>query len=374
MGPTNPIISSQSFSSNAKNQKGIDIMRLPNGYGNVSKLPGNRRKPYRARITAGWEYDESGTPQQKYKTIGYYETREAGLDALAQYHRNPYDIDTETITFAGVYEKWSAEHYPKIVRTNASAYELVYSYCTSLYNMPFRLIRRSHLQGIIDHCGKNYPIMCKIKVLYSQLYKYAMQNDICDKNYAQFVDISQYKDRNPKAIQRSCFSQEEIDKLWGLSNEDRYCTIVLMLIYSGVRIGELLDLKKENVNITEKWFYVAASKTKSGIRRVPIAEKILPYFIYWYNECDCDYLIGSISGKHLTYANFLDYYWNQIMERCEMTHRPHDTRHTCISMLATAGIDDKIIKKIVGHKGQSVTEVVYTHFDFDELLKAINKI
>ena len=33
-----------------------------------------------------------------------------------------------------------------------------------------------------------------------------------------------------------------------------------------------------------------------------------------------------------------------------------------ISMLTVAGVSDKIIKKIVGHKGQGVTEVVYTHF------------
>ena len=57
-----------------------------------------------------------------------------------------------------------------------------------------------------------------------------------------------------------------------------------------------------------------------------------------------------------------------------MKHRPHDTRHTCISMLTVVGVSDKVIKKIVGHKGQGVTEVVYTHFEIEELIDAINKI
>ena len=48
-----------------------------------------------------------------------------------------------------------------------------------------------------------------------------------------------------------------------------------------------------------------------------------------------------------------------------MKHRPHDTRHTCISMLTVAGVSDKVIQKIVGHKGQGVTEVVYTHFEIE---------
>ena len=43
-------------------------------------------------------------------------------------------------------------------------------------------------------------------------------------------------------------------------------------------------------------------------------------------------------------------------------------------MLTVAGVDDKAIKKIVGHKGQSATEVVYTHFEIEELIDAINKI
>ena len=45
-----------------------------------------------------------------------------------------------------------------------------------------------------------------------------------------------------------------------------------------------------------------------------------------------------------------------------------------ISMLTVAGVSDKVIKKIVGHKGHGVTEVVYTHFEIEELIDAINKI
>ena len=63
-----------------------------------------------------------------------------------------------------------------------------------------------------------------------------------------------------------------------------------------------------------------------------------------------------------------------IVEVLSIDHTLHCTRHTCISMLTVAGVDDKVIKKIVGHIGQSVTEVVYTHFEIVELIDAINKI
>lgn len=63
-----------------------------------------------------------------------------------------------------------------------------------------------------------------------------------------------------------------------------------------------------------------------------------------------------------------------IMEQLNIDHRPHDTRHTCISLLTMAGVDDRIIKKIVGHSGKTVTEMVYTHFEIAPLLEAINMI
>ena len=76
----------------------------------------------------------------------------------------------------------------------------------------------------------------------------------------------------------------------------------------------------------------------------------------------------------LSYYTFRDNYWNAVMDIVSMDHRPHDTRHTCISFLTEAGVDQRIIRKIVGHKGQGVTETVYTHLELPAKLEAINKI
>lgn len=55
-------------------------------------------------------------------------------------------------------------------------------------------------------------------------------------------------------------------------------------------------------------------------------------------------------------------------------HRPHDTRHTCVSLLTEAKVDERIVQKIVGHKGQNVTQIVYTHLELPIKLEAINRI
>ena len=107
---------------------------------------------------------------------------------------------------------------------------------------------------------------------------------------------------------------------------------------------------------------------------VPIAEKVYSFFVYWYNLNDCEYLLSTPEGEHFKYRNYYDSYWMPLIETLGMKHRPHDTRHTCVSMLTVAGVSDKYIKKIVGHKGQDVTEAVYTHLEIGELIKAMNKI
>ena len=133
-----------------------------------------------------------------------------------------------------------------------------------------------------------------------------MQNDICGKDYSQFIDIAQYKDKNPNTIDRSPFQEDEIKHLWTVAN-DKYAMITLMLIYGGCRVSELLDLFKKNVHLDEHYYDIVKSKTQAGIRKVPIADKVFPFFEHWMRS-DGKYLLCTPNGKHITYHNYFDSY------------------------------------------------------------------
>ena len=79
------------------------------------------------------------------------------------------------------------------------------------------------------------------KSLIKQLFKYAMELDIITKDYSEFIKTGKYK----KVIKRSIFTAEEIAILWANINEMEYVNTILILIYTGMRVGELLNLKKE---------------------------------------------------------------------------------------------------------------------------------
>ena len=350
-------------------------MKLPNGYGTVKKMSGKRRRPYVVMKTVGWHYDEVKDKMiQEQMTIGYAATRAEGLQMLAEYNNNPFDLKASKVTFQEVYERWSKEKFPTISHSNVKGYEASYKVCGSLNNKVFRDMKLVDLQTVVDTCGKNYPTLKKLKSLFSQLYDYAMKNDICSKDYAEFVDIVKFRDKNPDKRDRNKFVKAEVERLWKLA-ADPYYQIVLMLIYNGCRISEFLDLKKENVHLDEQYFDVIASKTENGLRKVPIADKLLPFYRSWYEGSKCEYLLHTPDQKHFDYRNYFDSYFTPLMEQLGFDHTPHDTRHTCISMLTEAHVDQTMIKKIVGHAGaMTLTERVYTHLDIETLVEAISKI
>lgn len=343
-------------------------MRLPSGYGGIVKLKGNRRKPYQVRLTKGFT-DEG---KQIYMYLGYYAKRGEALEALAEYNSSPYDITRETITFAEVYKKWSNEHFKKVSSSSIERYSNAYrKYCKSLYKMRFKDIRLTHLQAVIDNCGMAHPTRASIKTLFAVLTRFAMKNDIVDKDYAQYVDVGQREGK----INRKPFTQEEIDKLFKYVDTFDYLDTILIMIYSGLRVGEMLDLRIENIHLEERYM-VGGSKTEAGKNRIiPINKKIEPFIRKYYEKNkDKEFLIINSLGRPMGYSNYRREKFDNIMEKLKMEHKPHDARHTFASLMDSAGANKLCIKRIIGHSSQDITEDIYTHKTLEELIEAIDLI
>ena len=341
-------------------------MRLPNGYGSITKLSGKRRKPWQVRITTGWETNSAGKEVPTRKIIGCYATRQEAIAALNDYHQNPYSIDSVSATFSDIYDKWSAEKFDKISKSNVNGYKASYKVCESLYKMPFKDIKTSHLQAVVDNCGKAYPTLRKLRVLFSQMYQYAMANDVVNKNYAEFIDIG----KNTNESTRKPFTQAEIDRLWENVDRMEYIDTVLIMIYTGWRIGELIDLKIRDIDLNEM-IMRGGLKTEAGKNRlVPIHPRILPLIKKWYDKGG-ETLIKGTNGQALNYGTYFDVYFKNICDQLQMEHKPHDCRHTFATLMDNAGANKLCIKRIMGHASSDITDKVYTHKDIEELRKAI---
>ena len=351
-------------------------MTLPNGYVSVYKLSGKRRKPWIARKTSGWDIDEaSERTKQKYKTIGYFATRQEALTALANYNENPYDLDTNFMTFADVYEKWSNEYFETITPSAVRTVKSAYNYCEPLHNMRMRDIRVNHLEQVIKAAKVGNSTKGRMKSLFNLMYRYAMKHEIVDKDYAALCNTVK---REPAKIKRIPFSQDEISTLW--NNVDfPFVNMVLIGIYTGFRPQELAILKIADIDFDNKTIK-GGLKTDAGRNRlVPIHPLILDLVKKAYNkalELNSEYLFNDENGQQGTYMTYDKYRgrWNKIMTKLNMDHKPHDTRHTFITKAKESNMNEYVIKLIVGHAVRDITEKVYTHRTIEELHMEIEKI
>lgn len=340
-------------------------MRNPNGYGSVYKLSGKRRKPYIVRQTTGW--DDNG--KQLYRTIGYYENSKQALAALADFNRNPYDFEATSITFAEIFEQWSKIKYEKISRSGINGYNASFELSKELHNMKFVEIKTMHLQNIIDTCEKGHGTLRKIKSLYNQMFKYAMENDIISKDYSDYVDVG----KNTDESSRVPFSDVEINRLFEVEPTIEFVDTILIMIYTGFRIGELLLIESSNVDLGNKTIK-GGIKTDAGKDRiVPINNKIFD-IVAKRKAQENKYLVVNAQNEQMKYSNYYREKFQPIMEQLGMKHRPHDTRHTFATLMNNAEANPTSIKKLIGHNSFTTTEKIYTHKDIEELRKAIELI
>lgn len=329
------------------------MMKNPNGYGSVIKMSGNRRRPFGVRITVGRKDDG----RQIYKYIGYYATRPEAMIALAEYNKAPYDLDANSITFADVYNRYvdSITLSAQIAKMHRTSFKQ----CDVLHSIKFKDIRKVHLQSAVDkqetHSAKKNAAM-----LFRKLFAFAIENDIVQKDYAQFVTLPPQPKKTPKLP----FNREEVNLLWdNIGNVN--AEILLMLCYSGMRIMELLNLEKEQINLAENYI-ITGSKTEAGKNRyIPIHPRTKPLFEKHYQNTSKWLILNKFGTKPIRYDSFLKKRYKILEETLSFRKglSPHSTRHFFISELHRLGADKIAVQKIVGHKGDDITEYTYTHID-----------
>lgn len=333
-------------------------MRNPNGYGTVVKLSGNRRRPYAVRKTVG--FNEKGYPI--YKAIGYAATRTEGLIMLAEYNRAPFDIDMRKLTVKDVYEKWSTRDFPKMSASLAASMRAAWGHCESVYNLKYYELKAFQMQDCIDNCARGYSTKGAIKNLFSHLDHYALELDIITKRNSSLISSPPVPETTKKP-----FTEDEVERIWKISDEE-WADSILCLLYMGWRISEMLSILTRNVDL-EDMTIISGMKTKNGKNRlVPVHPRLAPFIA---KRCDSSHeYLFSADGKRCPLSSYYKI-WNALMERADMSHTPHECRHTFRSRLDSLGGNKVCIDMLMGHKSPDVGERIYTHKSIDELRNTI---
>lgn len=363
-------------------------MRRANGAGGVHKLPGNRRKPWQARLTIG--RDESG--KQLYKNIGYYATKAEAEQAISLDAVMPVS-EKQNFTLKQLWEEWKETRaYTELSRQTQGSYNAAYKYMSRYHNAKFRDLRLPQFQNMVDLADamhRSRSTMKDIKTLSGILSKYAKDQDIIMKTYYDNVRV-------PKVEKKKIdtFSDIEIKTLF---NHDSMKTTykgvslpivdtILILIYTGMRISELLKLTKFDVDI-KNMLITGGVKTDAGKDRIiPIHPKIQKYVEARYKIAE-NYLIeyekeigNEKKGTKRTvksrynYEYYSDLYYQTLTMLGIRRLTPHKARHTFATMVTSQCADRKAIAQLIGHTDPNFTEKTYVQPDIERLRKAMESI
>lgn len=324
-----------------------------NGQGTAYKLPNGS---YRAVVTLG--YIDGKRIQ---KTKSGFKTKKDALEYIPILRK---DIqEKKHINFSEAFEMWKDSHYRTIGKSKQSSYNTAYKRCKPLYFRDVATIKLFDMQELVDQCPGGYYPKQDIKVLLNHVLRYAKINEYCTTNFAEYIKLPPLE-----KSKKVSFNQEELNALWtDYNNGNEFTGYILIMIYTGMRYGEISTILKENINLTDHYM-IGGIKTDAGKnRQIPIADKIFPIVERFYSNNDTKLLEMS---EKIFYDNFKDTI-ARIGARTILT--PHCCRHTFSTMMAENNIQPAIIKETAGHANYSTT-LGYTHIPLQSKLDAVNKL
>lgn len=236
----------------------------------------------------------------------------------------------------------------------------------------------------------NAPL--KIAVIRDQLRKNPCETVIIPKNtFDKEGDVEFYNEEQVKQITDAALEQ--------YSNGEyiyKHGRGLIILLNTGMRIGELLALKWENVNFDKKTIRVAetrgtvidrdrkddekkyksvdlSTKTKAGTRIIPMNKKAEEALLYFKSlKYKSPYVLANGDNSVIPYKN-LQKAMKHILEKTNINYGSlHALRHTFATRLFKRGVEVKVVSELLGHSSVKITYDTYIHVIKEQKVEAIN--
>ncbi|MBO7710335.1 MAG: site-specific integrase [Lachnospiraceae bacterium] len=219
------------------------------------------------------------------------------------------------------------------------------------------------------YAGYSASTIKRARMLYIALFDAAIENDLCRKN--PFKSKFSQPPRGSAGTHRA-LEQPEIDLI--LRTPHRFQLAVLVMLYAGLRRGEVLALSSDDIDLSAGLIHVNKAvrfdgnqpalsdpKTEAGHRSVPILSVLRPFL-----ENYTGLIAPSASGSIMSESAF-DRAWQSYLLALSsaaghpVSIRCHDLRHTYCTMLVDAGVPLKQAMVWLGHADEKMILRVYDH-------------
>lgn len=358
--------------------------KLPNGTGSIERVrftpQGKTRvNQYRARLPKS----------KRRKDIGFYKTYNDALDALINY-QEPKPI----ITFEELYDRYKATNsYKKLSDKTQRRYETSFQRFEEVHSMSIHDIKYSDLQDVLDqmelegydktlesgeikHMEYSKSSIERLKHLVSKVYTIAIKNDMIQLDLSKYLEVGGVGIRRKKEI----FTREDIEKLYSSIPHNPNAMHVLNLIFTGMRTGEYLNLKTENINLDTNQILDFGEKTEAGRKRkMYIHPKVKDIMTYLVDQSKTGYIVETTREGGEVYrpsdTTFYKRIYYPALQKASIEKKiPYSCRYTFATIAHYSGISDKALQKLMGHTNFNITANSYIQDLDDYIWKEFSKI
>lgn len=297
------------------------------------------------------------------------------------------------ISFSAVAEEWLIKKQGKIKKSSEEKYRsVIENRLQPRIKQSLSKITELHLRQLIESLKAEYSaesVFDTVRILKS-IFRYAgREYKIANMTvFADYVsDLLPVHRLKERKIDLEIVSEIEKVLIGKIENGDIKALALLLILYTGLRIGEMCALKNEDIDLENEKIEISSTvqrlsfagktkltvtepKTEKSKRTVPIPKHLK---IYIQNAMRSD-------GFFLTQTELpgdprrLQYALKKITASLGSSITVHDLRHSFATRCYKAGVEIKTVSEILGHSSTAVTMNIYTHSDFEDKAKGIDLV
>jgi integrase/recombinase XerD len=243
------------------------------------------------------------------------------------------------------------------LKNDFSTITLFLSYLKRCDKSELHQIGRQDLEAFVEHEQdrglKIVSVSNRLGSLYAFL-RYLIEHDLAD---AQLL-TRKIKLKVPDALPRA-MGPDDVTCLLAVLDDVRNRAMILLLLRTGMRIGELLNTKVIDVHLADKKIMIYEGEKNRKGRAVCISDDACQALQEWLNKRDCqkEYLFYAQGRQRMSYNN-ARVIFKKYLIRAGLEHKDyclHCLRHTFATELLNAGMRIECLQQLLGHSSIEMT-------------------
>ncbi len=382
------------------------VQKKANGEGTIFYL--EKEKKWRAEIS--W-YDNAGEQRRKcWKSTKQSEVKAKLAEFRKQLLLQGTEIPTKKQTFRQFADEWANVMLkPKLkpLSYQRKTDTLKHQVYPHIGGVQIDKLSHSQIQKMVNDLsasGLSYSTVKKAYEAVSGCMRYYRVKTCTAFNPCEGITLPEQKRKETSDIQFFTAEQRNLivkeatrDFEWGKCGY-RLGWAFVLLLYSGMRVGEMCALTWNDVDFSERTIRINknaielrerdengkytsslitqnSTKTRSGMRTIPMTQKAFDALSELQKITGhCEYIISSSNGERIRPSR-LDRTFRKILEAANLEKvGVHTLRHTFATMLFNNGCEVKVVSDLLGHSNTKITENIYIHLIQQQKVKAIQSI